>query len=101
MVLAIRILGKPTRKCSVCHGEGYVYQRDGSLRVCRVCSGAGKVEVLRLAEEALARFNQPKVYKVREGSVVLVYQGLLYDEAYTALQVLTVSGIRAQIELNI
>ncbi len=76
--------------------------RNGSLRTCRICDGKGVVEVLKLAEEALRKFSQPKVYTVsKEQSVIIRYDGLLFDEAYTALQVLKVSGIRAQIELKI
>lgn len=59
------------------------------------------METVRLAEEALARFNQPRIYKVsREHSTMLVYQGYVYDEVLMALRVLAISGIKAEIVLK-
>jgi hypothetical protein len=57
---------------------------------------------LKLAEKALMRFSQPRIYRVsHECSMVLVYQGRVYDEVIRALQVLSISGIKAQIEFQI
>jgi len=92
--------GKPFAKCNSCGGEGFVY-RNNALKACRVCQGKGFVETVRLAEEALARFNQPRIYKVsREHSTMLVYQGYVYDEVLMALRVLAISGIKAEIVLK-
>jgi hypothetical protein len=55
-----------------------------------------------MAEKALMRFSQPRIYRVsHECSMVLVYQGHVYDEVLMALQALTASGIKAQIEFQI
>lgn len=100
-MLGIRLKGKPFVKCKVCGGEGFVY-RNNALKTCRVCDGKGFVETVRLAEEALARFNQPRIYKISyEHSTMLVYQGYVYDEVLTALRVLAVSNIKAEIVLKI
>jgi len=48
------------------------------------------------------RFSQPRIYRVsHECSTVLVYEGHVYNEVLMALQVLSVSGINAQIEFPI
>ena len=100
-MFGIRLKGKPKNKCNVCRGGGYVYN-DGSLRTCRNCDGKGYVEAWKIAEKALMRFSQPKIYRVsHEHSTVLVYQGHVYNEVLMALQVLSISGIKAQIEFPI
>ncbi len=100
-MFGIRLKGKPFVKCKACRGEGYVYQNN-ALRTCRNCEGKGYAEAWRLAERALARFNQPRIYTVsHEHSTVLVYKGYVYDEVWMALQVLAVSGIKAQLEFQI
>lgn len=100
-MFGILLKGKPAVKCDVCKGEGYTYV-DGSIRTCRSCDGKGFVETVRLAERALNRFKQPKIYKVsNEHSALLVYQGHIYDEVLMALQVLSISGIKAQLEFPI
>jgi RecJ-like exonuclease len=100
-LFGILLKGKPKAKCNVCRGEGYVYN-DGSLRTCRNCEGKGYVETLKIAEKALMRFSQPRIYRVsHECSTVLVYQGLVYDEVLTALRVLTISNIKAEIVFQI
>jgi RecJ-like exonuclease len=100
-MFGILLKGKPAVKCDVCKGEGYTYV-DGSIRTCRSCDGKGFVETVRLAERALNRFNQPKIYRVsREHSTIFVYQGHIYDEVLMALQVLSISGIKAQLEFPI
>ena len=100
-MFGIRLKGKPKNKCNVCRGEGYVFN-DGSLRTCRNCEGKGYVETWKMAEKALMRFSQPRIYRVsHECSTVLVYEGHVYNEVLMALQVLSVSGINAQIEFPI
>lgn len=100
-MFGILLKGKPAVKCDVCKGEGYTYV-DGSIRTCRSCDGKGFVETVRLAERALNRFKQPKIYKVsHEHSTVLVYQGYVYDEVLMALRVLTISNIKAEIVFQI
>jgi hypothetical protein len=57
---------------------------------------------LKMAEKALSRFNQPKIYRIsHEHSTVLVYQGYVYDEVLMALRVLTICNIRAEIVFQI
>jgi hypothetical protein len=101
LLFGILLKGKPKVKCSVCRGEGYIYN-DGSLKTCRHCDGKGYVEALKIAERALMRFSQPRIYRVsHEHSTVLVYQGYVYDEVLMALRVLTVSKIKAEIVFQI
>ena len=58
--------------------------------------------VRALAERALARFNQPRIYKVSyEHSVMLVYRGYVYDEVLMALRVLAVSDIKAEMVFQV
>jgi len=100
-LLGIRLKGKPFVKCKVCHGEGYVYQNN-AIKTCKVCEGKGFLETVKLAEKALTRFNQPKIYKVScEHSTMLVYRGYVYDEVLTALRVLAVSDIKAEIVFQV
>ncbi|MEM4480835.1 MAG: hypothetical protein QXG58_06305 [Candidatus Bathyarchaeia archaeon] len=100
-MFGILLKGKPKVKCNTCHGNGYVYQNN-ALKTCRVCNGKGFVETVKLADEALARFNQPKIYKVSyEHSTMLIYRGYVYDEVLTALRVLAVSDIKAEIVFQV
>ena len=100
-MFGILLKGKSKTKCNVCRGEGYVFN-DGSLRTCRNCDGKGYVEKWKMAEKALMRFGQPRIYRVSlERSTVLVYEGHVYNEVLMALQVLSISGIKAQIEFPI
>jgi len=101
LLFGILLKGKPKVKCKICHGNGYVYQNN-ALKTCRVCDGKGFVETVRLAERALARFNQPKIYKVSyEHSTMLIYRGYVYDEVLMALRVLAVSDIKAEMVFQV
>jgi len=100
-LLGIRLKGKPSVKCKCCHGKGYVYQNN-ALRACKNCDGKGYIENVKLAERALTRFGQPKIYKVScEHSTMLVYRGYVYDEVLMALHVLAVSDIKAEIVFQV
>ena len=100
-MFGILLKGKPKVKCNVCRGEGYVYQNN-ALKTCRNCDGKGFVETVKLAERALARFNQPRIYKVSyEHSVMLVYRGYVYNEVLMALRVLAVSDIKAEMVFHV
>ncbi len=100
-MFGILLKGKPKVKCKICHGEGYVYQNN-ALKACKNCDGKGFVETVRLAERALARFNQPRIYSVSyEHSVMLVYRGYVYNEVLMALRVLAVSDIKAEMVFQV
>ncbi len=100
-MFGILLKGKPKVKCKICHGKGYVY-KNNALKACKNCDGKGFVETVWLAENALARFNQPRIYKVsHEHSVMLVYRGYVYDEVLMALRVLAVSDIKAEIVFQV
>jgi len=99
-MFGILLKGKKV-KCNICHGQGYVYQNN-ALKTCKNCDGKGFVETVKLAERALARFNQPKIYRVSyEHSTMLVYRGYVYDEVLTALHVLAISNIKAEVVFQI
>jgi RecJ-like exonuclease len=100
-MFGISLKGKSTMKCGVCKGEGHTYA-GGSIRTCRNCYGKGYVDTVESAQKALRRFSQPRIYTVsHENSTMLVYRGYVYDEVLMALQVLSISGIKAQIEFSI
>lgn len=89
--------GKDKVKCSVCNGEG-IQHKGYNLRTCKSCGGKGFISRLVAAERALARFSQPRIYKVSyEHSVILRYEGYCWDEIIMALKVLAVSGLRCEL----
>lgn len=93
----ILLKGKDRVKCGVCKGEG-VQSVGDRLRTCRACEGKGYVSKLKVAEWALARFGQPRIYQVSmEHSVVLRYEGYCFDEVIMALRALAISNIKAQL----